>query len=257
MTKDDCAPPKGVVEVLPPENSGTSITVAPTAVVHRPAQRAPGDSWKWTKAKKEALRLTMNGAPVTEVAERLGVHRNSITNWMKHPAWLEEAQRQFNDSRTSSKFRRLKTTTIIADKLGVKAAQAIDKEEGDVDVNRAGLFLRTHLEYAKAEKDIYSGDGNGQQNAPLVNINVQQNGGTSPSDKAADSRRGTDLLSYKEFLRAYDPNLAVVARSPQEADLLMAEKVLQESNLLDIIREEDREQMRAEQEASEVAKRRR
>jgi chromosome segregation protein len=55
----------------------------------------------------------------------------------------------------------------------------------------------------------------------------------------------------------YGRQWSEIRRGWQEAAVKMAEKVLQESNLIDIIREEDREELMAEAQAAEEAKRRR
>lgn len=257
MTAQNEAPPIIEATVTSSKESTTYDPVANAKIVHGTAQiGARGRRWSWSKKKKEALRMLMAGSTVVDVAEKIGAHRNTITLWMKAPEWTIEAQRYVSEGQLSTKLRRLKMTSVLADQLGVKAVQAL--KDDNLDPVRAGLLLREHTSYVKAERDLYGETTGGQNTGGQGTINIVL-GGTGPNGAAPvdEGKQATAILSLKDFMKGYDPGLAVVAHSPQEAMLLLAEKVLQESNLLDLIREEDRAEMRSDQEAEQAGKRRR
>lgn len=256
VSGEKSATPKVEVTVESSASSTTSTVSEEPRIVHGSVvARAPGPKWKWSPKKREALNLLLSGGTVTQVAERVGVHRNTLTNWTKTHAWLQEQKRYIEEEQISSRLRRVKTTAVIADKLGAKALGELSKELSEIDPTRAGLMLREHLNYTKSERDLYGENQQGQGGpGTAININL---GGPNGAPLPSAEHQATALTSFTQFLAAYDPVLAVVAHSPQEAAALLAEKVLQESNLLDTIREEDREEFRREADAEESAKRRR
>lgn len=257
MASENRAPP--IIEAV----ATSSIESTPydpiedAKLVHGSAQtKAPVRRWSWSKKKKEALRLVMGGSAIVDVAEKVGAHRNSIMLWMKAPEWLAEAQRLVGEGQLSTKLRRLKMTSVIADQLGVKAVQAL--KDDNFNPATTGLLLREHTSYVKAERELYGEGAQPQQGSQGGTIQIVLGGsGPNAASPVDEGKQATAVLALKDFMKGYDPNLAVVAHSPQEAMLLLAEKVLQESNLLDMIREEDRAEMRSAQEAEEAGRRRR
>lgn len=255
MAGENEAVPMPVVTVV---STGRSTSSDPASLAKSVqgtvVSKAPSRRWKWTKKKKEALNYLMKGHSVTDVASKVGAHRNTIMLWMKAPEWSAEAQRWVGEKQVSTKLRRLTMTTAIADQLAAKSVKALEDDE--IDPSQAGLVLREHLNYVKAERDLF---GENDQQAPhgpgtALHIHLGAPGQPAPVNSEVQA---TAVMAFRDFMSKYDPALAVVARSPQEAAALLAEKVLQESNLLDTIREEDRETMRQEQEVAEAAKRRR
>jgi transposase-like protein len=46
-------------------------------------------------AKELALEHALTGCGISEIARRVGVHRNTVAGWMKDPVWMQElAERQ-------------------------------------------------------------------------------------------------------------------------------------------------------------------
>lgn len=256
MTPENEAVPSVDVKVVTEENSIGSDPVALAKTVQGAVVSkapAPRSRWKWTKKKREAFRLIMQGGTITDVAEKVKAHRNSVMVWMKHPEWQAEAARHLGETQGTTKLRRMKVTSILADKLGAHSIKALDDD--DIDVSKAGLTLRSHLEYVRAERELF-GEGEGNNGGPGTAVHVHL-GSLGQPQAVSGALQTTAVMAFKDFMDKYDPKLAVAARSPQEAAVLLMEKTLQESNLLDIIREEDREQTRVEAEEQEAAKRRR
>ena len=254
MAEQDGAAPGVTVTVEPPAKSTGSDPASLAKIVQgQVVTKGKRTRWKWTKRKKDAFKLLMQGAGVSETAERVGAHRNSVMLWMKAPEWLADAQRYVSEAQVSTKLRRIKMASVIADQLGAKSLKAL--AEDDLDVGKTGLVLREHLNYLRAERDLF-GEEQGGGVAPGGTINITV-GAPGQPQAVSEGRQATALLAFREFMERYDPNLAVAAHSPQQAAAVLAEKVLQESSLMDTIREEDREEMRAETEAAEAAKRRR
>lgn len=219
------------------------------------ARTVKADAFRWNGKKRDALKMQLSGHTIVAIAEKLNVHRNTITNWMKDPAWMAEAQRTLREGQMTSKLKRLKSTSVLADKLAVAADEMLENDRFIKHPGAASLVLQQHSSYVKAERELYGeSDGAPGSSAPIININVGGQGGAVP---VSEGKEGTSMLAFTEFLHKYDPNVEVLARSPQEAVMLGLEKVLQESTLLDTVRAEDKEMVRQEVEAEESAKRRR
>lgn len=248
-TPVESATPKAEEPAKFPQSQVVETTAIVQAVpVNKPVkvQRA-----RWGTKKREALRLALHGAGPVEIAAKLGIHRNTVTNWAKSPEWLNEIRRSMGENQLSSKLRRVYTTTLLTDKLASHALKALD--ETDIDTTKAGLFLREHANYVKLEREQYGEQpGGGEGGHPAININI----GGAPL-QAENSAPTTASIPFKEFLDQLPSTMEIEADSPQEAVATLTQRALQDTELLDKVRTEDKADLVLEAEAEEAARRKR
>jgi malate synthase len=92
------------------------------------------------------------------VAERVGVHRNTITNWMRDPVFRVELARRSDAHLAAAKQRLAILTTRLVDRLADLAHQAMDAAERD-PTNRhaqraARDWLQNYRKLAAVEEQI-------------------------------------------------------------------------------------------------------
>lgn len=212
--------------------------------------------WKWTEKKRAALKHVLDGKGVVEIGKLLDVHRNTVRNWLSDSTFQDAIRRRVSERQTNTKLKRLRATEILTDTLATRAAESI-RDPQAIDPNKARLFLQEHRAYVREERDLYGeGQSGGAQGGPGTMVNIVMGGQNGPSPVDGE-RRSTAMLAFSDFMAAYDPAMTVIAATPQEAAARIAEKVLQESNLIDTIREEDRAILNQEAAAEAEAKRRR
>lgn len=211
--------------------------------------------WKWTRTKRLAMKMALNGAGPVEIADKVGKHRNTVRNWTNRPEWIAELERLVRESQVFTKLRRINTTGAITDRLAFKALKALQNED-KVDTVQAGLFLREHASYARLEREMYGESVGGGVAKGAVNITL--NGGQPQADVKADT---TASIAFRDFMAEHDESLfsgvVIDAPNPQAALVEATRTLLQESTLLDKVHEEDRAQLQAEAEAEAAAKRKR
>ena len=152
----------------------TSVPVA--KMVHEdrypvgPVQRP----WKWTRVRREAMKLLLQGYDRQDVAARLGIGRNTLTRWGKRPEWITEFRQRMAEADSRSRLRRLAVTRTLTDKLGAEALKAIHPEPGeDINIPRAGLYLREHREHIALERKTVEAMGLSATIANTVGPNVR------------------------------------------------------------------------------------
>jgi hypothetical protein len=148
-------------------------------------------------------------------------------------------------------LRRLRAVTAVTDALGVRALKAVTEKTLPAGTR---VLLDQHRRYVKAEQVAFEDVTGTPQTPGFVSLSL-----LLPSD-IDPKRMGrlTDRLTMREMLDTYaraGGSSAVTAPSPQIAAALLIERVLQNTNLLDIIRAEDAEEMHREREAEKQRKR--
>lgn len=105
-----------------------------------------------------AIEMLVDGAAHKLVAERVGVHRNTITNWLKDPAFRVELARRSDERLAAAKQRLAIVTTNLVDRLGRLAHHAMTAAERDPTDRRAQHaardWLRNYRELSRLEHEI-------------------------------------------------------------------------------------------------------
>lgn len=106
----------------------------------------------------EAIELLIDGRSHKYVAASVGCHRNTITNWLKDPAFRVELARRSDERLAAARRRLAVVTTRLVERLGQIAHQAIDAAER-TPMNRhaqhaARDWLRIYRELCRVEEQI-------------------------------------------------------------------------------------------------------
>lgn len=84
--------------------------------------------------RSRAIDMLIAGAPKSQIARALGRHRNTIRNWCRDPAFLQELGRRLDERTVEAKLRRAQQITRYADRLQALADKALDAaSQGPVD----------------------------------------------------------------------------------------------------------------------------
>lgn len=215
----------------------------------------PGEVWAWTRVKRRALDLTLEGLPIGQIADKLGKHRNTIRNWWHSPEFKGEVQRRITEYATSMKLRQSHRSSVLSEALFTKATRLMKEaleEGGKIDIGQSQLVLRELRDYQREERELAGGT------VARVEHRIFVEGGETPEAK----RDSASARSFHEFLKEHVPHVTSLKTmpadtTPQEALVEVAAELLQSTDLLDKIGEEDKITDREEAEAAEAIKRKR
>jgi len=214
-------------------------------------------TWTWTEARREALKLTLEGCEQKDIAKRLKVHRHTVANWQGRPEFIAELRRELIGHHVSAKLRRVVTNAKLADRLGEKALDALDSD--DVNVAQTQLFLKEHREYQRLESEQFGG-GSQHGSAPLVSISIDDSRMASRSRVTSEPLRDFAARNLpKDFDFGGAPKTAALLRlddqfngdherALQQARLIEATRwLVTHTDIVDAMYEEDlaRERQRA------------
>lgn len=121
-------------------------------------------------------------------------------------AKLEEAQ-------LTTRLRRLKMTSMLADQLGAQSLRELQAET--LDTKKAGLVLREHLDYAKAERELF-GDDRRSERSPERSLHVYLGAPNNPAPLVGGSDPMV-VAGFRDFMKGYDPTLAATPIDPDAA----------------------------------------
>lgn len=96
--------------------------------------------WSQDIRRKEAVEMVFEGKKTyAEIAKSLSVHRNTLRNWMKHPAFLEKLNTMMQEFSFRRRLGRMHMTTRYTDFIGAnvdywmqKQAKEFKAEQEDV-----------------------------------------------------------------------------------------------------------------------------
>lgn len=194
---------------------------------------ASDDTWTWTPEREKCLDRVLAGWPKKQIAEDLGVHRNTISNWCAHPEFQARVREQQGEHQLATRQRRLRETNMFTDRLARLASKQLDAVEkfpmDDRAIRRARDFLTEYREFREQER-IDSGENiQRHQHAVIgeVNHNVQ-----------------VTSQSFKSFLEDAITSgvIDVEAIDTSDAHALMTsltQQALLETDLLDRLTEEE------------------
>jgi DNA-binding CsgD family transcriptional regulator len=282
LAQEDAQPTPPVVPVvevpadpeIPKSSPGDIQDPTPANIVQNAAQSTPpGDEpeddpktaivvagvateWVWTKVKRRALELTMEGVPVGQIADKLGKHRNTIRNWWHSPEFKVEVQRRMSEYTTSMKLRQTHRTSVLGEALYTKATRLMAEAlaaGGKLNIGESQFILRELRDYQREEREVTGGT------VARVEHRVLFEGGGETAEAKKDS---ASARSFHEFLKEHVPHVTSLKAlpadaSPQDGLIEVAAELMQATDLLDKIGEEDRITDREEAEASEAMKRKR
>lgn len=186
--------------------------------------------FRWTEQRRKAVEMVLAGRTDKQIADELGCHKNSVFNWRHKPEFLMEVKRKLDEYATRTRLRRVRETGILTDVLSGKVAKALQED----DVNRVSVYAREYHAFRAEERQDF-GD------------NVQRVEGRFQIDGTQTVNvNQTHSISFKNFLSEHvnevDVTDAANAETPQDAVRLLAQRALQDTDLLDMIDAEDKKE---------------
>lgn len=104
---------------------------------------AATEDW-WTQERETYFKLRMQGKVDTDIAQELGVHRNTLREWRNNPAFLARVAEHETDVLSAVQARRQRGTISLTDgaQLMAQKAQAeLMKDPGSYDKARLSIAL--------------------------------------------------------------------------------------------------------------------
>lgn len=207
------------------------------ATTVKPVEEKVEGSWEWTPEREQALDGIFEGKSQSRIAEELGVHRNTIGNWMKHPEFLKKLEELSTAQRQTVRMRRIQQTNTFTERVARQADIAMKDVESHpqsvVAQERARGWFEEFREFREQER-IDAGE------------NVQKHEISGMVGHVHGSVRNG---SFKDFLKnAIEKNVidveAIEADGEDAGDVVKAlvQSALREGDILDVITEEDRQQ---------------
>ena len=125
--------------------------MARKAALHKPetkpvddAQPVPSTEDFWADPRREqALKLLLGGMPKTGVANKIGVHRNTINNWCADERFVSELNQRMREHVSAKRVRRQMVTNLIND-ANERMVVALGKQlEDSLAINDDGVATKT------------------------------------------------------------------------------------------------------------------
>lgn len=204
------------------------------AVAQLEEEKVDGD-WEWTEEREEALDLTFKGFGPKKIAERVNVHRNTITNWQKHPEFLKRLEAMTAETRRTVRLRRAQQTNAFTERIVKIADKALTKAEENPKSYQAKEEAREWLGMYREFRDE-------------ERIDAGENITRIEHQGALDHNHGVRAESFKGFLKGVieDGVIDVEAIDVEGDDAgavieAVTQAALTAGDLLEDITEEDRQ----------------
>lgn len=244
-----------IIEENPPDASLPIVQSPPVQTggsIVKVSQPGEPKEWVWTKAKREALKLTLEGMPIGKIAERTGRHRNSIRLWWSSPDFQKEVRVRMHEHATSMKLRQTFRAGTMGETLfnrAVELMSAAQKNSGKLDIGQAQLVFRELRDWQREEREIV--DGNVQRIEKRVTFDGRMDVENSGGEGTARSKAEQNLV---QWLEGYEPKLKKKVLEAKTQDELVdaMREVAMETDLIDDIQEAAREEQR-EQDAENAS----
>lgn len=118
--------------------------------------------WQVNRDRKtELLRLLTGGCTKVRAAQLIGVSRDTIQEWAKHPAFQAQYADYMREHVEAVRVRRIRQTTLFADKTAVlvnKALEDLQKRPSDLDAQLRAASMSEQFRKWRAEERIDFGD---------------------------------------------------------------------------------------------------
>lgn len=200
--------------------------------------------WKWTRKKRKAVRLIVQGWNNRRIAEELGVHRNTVRTWKATQEFRAAVITEASEYTQRTRFKRVHETGVITDQIVAQVARSFKQlkdQKGELNqtqLNAMQTFMREYREFREQERadfgDARSGGGGGLS----VNFNL---GGMATSDPTAGAKGAQSFKRFvEENMEKIPTGLIEQARTPGEALVLATRALVQETSILDDLYEEDK-----------------
>ncbi len=95
------------------EKRRKAAPLAAKTLAKKPAKRRDKKKkgWVWSRTKRKAVRLILEGKQVKEIAKDCDIHRNTVRRWMQSPEFVTTLMTRLEEFKVSKRFARLKLTS--------------------------------------------------------------------------------------------------------------------------------------------------
>ena len=224
-----------MVQKDPPSEGGESVL-------------SSGTLWKWTRVKRKAIKLILQGRSNVQIAKELGKHRHTIRRWKETDEFRAETLRQAHEYANQKRFKRVYETGAMTDSVARHAVKTLTKLEKNrkvsgAEFSRALSFLREYRAFRAEERQDF-GD----------NVQRMEVGGgftVGITGESGAPKTVTGEQSFKDFLQksaASMPKRVIQGvTTPAEALVAVTREALKNTDVLDKLHEEDDAHMAAEE----------
>jgi len=215
-----------------------ALPAAATPAVASPAAEETAaqedEAWAWTPEREKAVQQVVAGIPKTQIADKLGVHRNTVNNWCKHPEFVARVRELTDDRVNTTRQRRHVETQLFTDKIAKAAHTMLDvaiKNPKDGTAVRAAREWLGEYRSFRAEERIDTGDN-------VAHVKHEHEGSVNHSHTLSTK-------SFKGFMQeALGSNIidaeCIEANDVHGIILQATQQALVEGTLLDDLAEEER-----------------
>lgn len=118
----------------------------------------------WTEEREKALDMLFSGASKAKIARELKKNRETIVLWTQNPWFSAKLQERLGSHVAETRVRRLRQTTLFADKSAAKLATAYNKADSRDPERRAeglveiGLFSDQFRKWREQERADFGDD---------------------------------------------------------------------------------------------------
>lgn len=206
------------------------------------------DFWA-DERRSKCLDMVLIGTPKAVIARELEVHRNTINNWCQDPRFIAEANQRVREHQSSKRLRRMMTTNQINDRvervLNAATREMAEKvtDDGKFKAGQriSGEEMRTMREIAY-EYRAFREEERKDFGDDVKKIAMQSQHTLTGDVHVTHSINDTP---FKEFFKQAVERKIIDVESIEgetQGHLLLeaATQVMQETDILDIIEEEDR-----------------
>ena len=202
--------------------------------------KASRQPWKWTKSKRAAVKLVVQGRSDIQIAKEVGKHRHTVRKWKQTPefnaACMEAAREYVNRVR----YKRVYETGVITDHLSGHVAKCLAHLQAteltdvtQVHMSQLQTCLREYREFRAQERSDFGDD------VSRGEVNLRVFGGAAASQES-DQVSGQSLRDLLEANQDKIPERVISgAASTTEALVEGVRQVLQNTDVLNQMYEED------------------
>lgn len=100
-------------------------------------------SFEWDERKERAFQMTLRGYTKVQIAEELGVSRQTIHEWANAQAFWKRLDEERYEIQVATRHRRLRATTVFGDRVTSIADAALKRAEREVKKHKGRVTDRT------------------------------------------------------------------------------------------------------------------
>lgn len=213
------------------------------ALAARPVSRPGQKTWKWTKIKRKAVKLIIEGTTINDIAKSTGKHRNTIRRWMNTSEFVHELMQRLEEFKNSRRFRRLQLTSRTLDRIENIVEDQFKAREGEDETGTLydGEVLSSWLKEWRQMRGEERRDFGDHVDKVEKTVGINITGGLAVGAIVKHER-----VSLGEAIKSAFPSGAIIeGESAEIATGNLLAKAVTTTGLIDKILEEDAVAMEA------------